>query len=64
MLSNPGAFAISILTSSSRSVCEEVSLRPLLPAWDILGAVPFVVDAVLTACAHGRLLPRELTTGW
>jgi hypothetical protein len=61
--STAGASANSSLTSSSGSVGEEASLRPLLPAWDILGAVPFVVDAVLTACAHGRLLPRELTTG-
>jgi hypothetical protein len=34
-----------------------------LPAWDILEAIPFVVDAALTACAHGRLSPRELATG-
>ncbi|KAG0480466.1 hypothetical protein HPP92_011324 [Vanilla planifolia] len=26
-------------------------------------AVPFVVDAALTACSHGRLYPRELATG-
>eukprot|EP00253_Pinus_taeda_P001346 PITA_01346 len=63
LVSTPGASTSSSLTSSSGSVGEEASLRPLLPAWDILGAVPFVVDAVLTACAHERLLPRELTTG-
>ncbi|CAN6197275.1 unnamed protein product [Urochloa humidicola] len=34
-----------------------------LPAWEILEAVPFVVDAALTACSHGRLFPRELATG-
>jgi hypothetical protein len=61
--STPGASASSSLSNSSGSVGEEASLRPLLPAWDILGAVPFVVDAVLTACAHGRLSPRDLTTG-
>jgi hypothetical protein len=50
------------LTSDS-SVSDDTSLRPKLPAWDILEAVPFVVDAALTACAHGRLSPRELCTG-
>ncbi|KAF2287843.1 hypothetical protein GH714_002939 [Hevea brasiliensis] len=48
---------------SSGSVNKDSSLRPKLPAWDILEAVPFVVDAALTACAHGRLSPRELATG-
>ncbi|XP_028761050.1 mediator of RNA polymerase II transcription subunit 33A isoform X2 [Neltuma alba] len=50
-------------SSSSGAANEDASMRPKLPAWDILEAVPFVVDAVLTACAHGRLSPRELATG-
>lgn len=50
-------------SSSSGPGNEDNSLRPKLPAWDILEAVPFVVDAALTACAHGRLSPRELATG-
>ena len=50
-------------SSSSGDANEDTCLRPKLPAWDILEAVPFVVDAVLTACAHGRLSPRELVTG-
>ncbi|KAH9309638.1 hypothetical protein KI387_037549, partial [Taxus chinensis] len=58
-----GASASSSLSSSSGSIGEDASVRPLLPAWEVLGAVPFVVDAVLTACAHGRLSPRDLTTG-
>ncbi|KAK4482257.1 hypothetical protein RD792_009408 [Penstemon davidsonii] len=48
-------------SSSSASGTDDSSLK--LPAWDILEAVPFVLDAALTACAHGRLSPRELTTG-
>ncbi|XP_076898810.1 mediator of RNA polymerase II transcription subunit 33A-like [Bidens hawaiensis] len=55
--------SISGSSSSSGPASEDVSLRPKLPAWDILEAVPFVVDAALTACAHGRLSPRELCTG-
>ncbi|KAJ0491871.1 putative mediator of RNA polymerase II transcription subunit 33A/B [Helianthus annuus] len=50
-------------SSSSSLGSEDASLRPKLPAWDILEAVPFVVDAALTACTHGRLSPRELCTG-
>uniref|UniRef100_A0A5B7B0Q6 Putative mediator of RNA polymerase II transcription subunit 33A isoform X2 n=1 Tax=Davidia involucrata TaxID=16924 RepID=A0A5B7B0Q6_DAVIN len=50
-------------SNSSGSGTEDASLRLKLPAWDILEAVPFVLDAALTACAHGRLSPRELATG-
>ncbi|XP_047324851.1 mediator of RNA polymerase II transcription subunit 33A-like [Impatiens glandulifera] len=50
-------------TNSSGSAVEEVPLQLQLPAWDILEATPFVLDAGLTACAHGRLSPRELVTG-
>ncbi|XP_009784277.1 mediator of RNA polymerase II transcription subunit 33A-like [Nicotiana sylvestris] len=50
-------------SSSSGPGNEDVFLHLKLPAWDILEAVPFVLDAALTACAHGRLSPRELATG-
>lgn len=50
-------------SSSSGLGNEDASIGPKLPAWDILEAIPFVVDAALTACAHGRLSPRELATG-
>ncbi|CAI9781154.1 unnamed protein product [Fraxinus pennsylvanica] len=50
-------------STSSVSGADDSCLRLKLPAWDILEAVPFVLDASLTACAHGRLSPRELTTG-
>ncbi|XVF28935.1 hypothetical protein REPUB_Repub15cG0075700 [Reevesia pubescens] len=50
-------------SSSSGPGNEDNSLKPKLPAWDILEAVPYVVDAALTACAHGGLSPRELATG-
>lgn len=47
-------------SGSSNSGGEE---KPVLPAWDIIAAVPFVVDEVLNACSYGRLTPRDLTTG-
>ncbi|KAJ4727526.1 Mediator of RNA polymerase II transcription subunit 33A like [Melia azedarach] len=50
-------------TNSSGSGVEDVLIRLKVPAWDILEATPFVLDAALTACAHGRLSPRELATG-
>ncbi|CAI9285367.1 unnamed protein product [Lactuca saligna] len=55
--------SVSGSSTSSGPGSEDVSLRPKFPAWDILEAVPFVVDAALTACDHGRLSPRELCTG-
>ncbi|KAF4378835.1 hypothetical protein G4B88_008305 [Cannabis sativa] len=63
---NRGSQSLTSATGSSSSSgpgIEDNSLRPKLPAWDILEAVPFVVDAALTACAHGTLSPRELATG-
>ncbi|KAL5720764.1 hypothetical protein ACHQM5_013403 [Ranunculus cassubicifolius] len=51
------------VSGSPVSAGEDSPERPLLPAWDILEAVPFVLEAVLTACAHGRLSSRDLTTG-
>ncbi|GKF11487.1 mediator of RNA polymerase II transcription subunit 33A-like protein [Tanacetum coccineum] len=50
-------------SNSSVSIAEDCTFRLKVPAWDILEAVPFVIDAALAACAHGRLSPRELTTG-
>ncbi|KAL3647903.1 hypothetical protein CASFOL_008871 [Castilleja foliolosa] len=50
-------------SSSSESGSDESYQLLKLPAWDILEAVPFVLDAALTAHSHGRLSPRELTTG-
>ncbi|GMY27543.1 mediator of RNA polymerase II transcription subunit 33A [Fagus crenata] len=64
---NRGSQSLTTVTSGSSGSSglgnEDTSLRPTLPAWDILEAVPFFVDAALTACAHGKLSPRELATG-
>lgn len=57
------ASATSGSSSSSGPASEDSSLRPQMPAWDILEAVPYVVDAALSACAHGQVTPRELATG-
>ncbi|KAL2484966.1 Mediator of RNA polymerase II transcription subunit 33A [Abeliophyllum distichum] len=55
----------SCITTSGSPVtsAQDAGQIPLLPAWDILEAVPFVLEAILTACAHGRLSSRDLTTG-
>ncbi|EOX94836.1 Reduced epidermal fluorescence 4, putative isoform 1 [Theobroma cacao] len=50
-------------SSSSASGAEDAHTRLKVPAWDILEGTPYVLDAALTACAHGRLSPRELATG-
>jgi hypothetical protein len=54
----------SSISGSSGSVSEDASPRPLLPAWEVLEAIPFVLEAVLTACAYGRLSSRDLTIGY
>ncbi|KAL8171350.1 hypothetical protein V2J09_023154 [Rumex salicifolius] len=54
---------VSGSSNSSEQTSDDNSLRPNLPAWVIMEAVPFVVDAALTACAHEQLSPRELATG-
>lgn len=50
-------------SNSSGSSLDDILMKLKVPAWDILEAAPFVLDAALTACAHGRLSPRELATG-
>ncbi|KAJ0699236.1 putative mediator of RNA polymerase II transcription subunit 33A/B [Helianthus annuus] len=50
-------------SNSCGSIPEDCASRLKLPAWEILEAVPFVLDAALTACAHGNLSPPELITG-
>ncbi|XP_068669237.1 mediator of RNA polymerase II transcription subunit 33A-like [Aristolochia californica] len=42
---------------------DESYQRPMLPAWEILEAIPFVLEAVLAAYTHGKLSSRDLTTG-
>ncbi|CAL5390059.1 unnamed protein product [Camellia sinensis] len=53
----------SSVSGSSASTAEDAYQRPVLPAWEILEAIPFVLEAILTACSHGRLSSRDLTTG-
>ncbi|GLT47181.1 hypothetical protein SLA2020_208940 [Shorea laevis] len=50
-------------SNSSVSGAEDFSIRLRVPAWDILEATPFVLDAALAACGHGKLSPREFATG-
>ncbi|MED6198421.1 hypothetical protein PIB30_066132, partial [Stylosanthes scabra] len=50
-------------SSSPGSGLNDAMMKLKVPAWDILEAIPFVLDAALTACAHGRLSTRQLATG-
>ncbi|MED6194755.1 hypothetical protein PIB30_031508 [Stylosanthes scabra] len=49
--------------TSSNACGEDAFQRPMLPAWEVLEALPFVLESILTACAHGKLSSRDLTTG-
>jgi len=60
---NPQSTSNSSMGSPPPSVKEDICQWPTLPAWEVLEAVPFVLEAVLTACAHGRLSSRDLITG-
>ncbi|CAN6328728.1 unnamed protein product [Urochloa humidicola] len=60
---NPQSTSNSSMRSPPPGVQEDMCQWPTLPAWEVLEAVPFVLEAVLTACAHGRLSSRDLITG-
>ncbi|KAJ9185518.1 hypothetical protein P3X46_005145 [Hevea brasiliensis] len=60
---NSSTLSGNSLSGSASSSGEDPYQRPMLPAWEVLEAIPFVLEAVLTACAHGRLSSRDLTTG-
>ncbi|KAG1371452.1 mediator of RNA polymerase II transcription subunit 33A [Cocos nucifera] len=60
---NPSSTSSSSISGSPVNTTEDAHQRPTFPAWEFLEAVPFVLEAVLTACAHGRLSSRDLTTG-
>ncbi|KAJ4978294.1 hypothetical protein NE237_009074 [Protea cynaroides] len=62
-LSSNSTASSSSISGSPVSIGEDVYQRPMLPAWEVLEAIPFVLEAVLSACAHGRLSSRDLTTG-
>nr|XP_029143291.1 mediator of RNA polymerase II transcription subunit 33A isoform X2 [Arachis hypogaea] len=59
----PLACSNSGSSGSPGSALNEAIMKLKVPAWDILEAIPFVLDAALTACAHGRLSTRQLATG-
>ncbi|KAL5197425.1 hypothetical protein ABZP36_000937 [Zizania latifolia] len=59
---NLSSTSTSGVSGSSVSASDDSYQRPTVPAWEFLEAVPFVLEAVLTACAHGRFSSRDLTT--
>uniref|UniRef100_A0A0D9WF09 Mediator of RNA polymerase II transcription subunit 33A n=1 Tax=Leersia perrieri TaxID=77586 RepID=A0A0D9WF09_9ORYZ len=69
-MSKGGIFPVSSQSTSNSStsgsplgVQEDLCQGPPATAWEVLEAVPFVLETVLTACAHGRLSSRDLITG-
>lgn len=51
------------LSGNASGASEDAAGRPILCAWDIIAAVPIVMEYSLTACSHNTLSPRDLTTG-
>lgn len=60
---NPSTLSGSSVSGSPASTGEDTYQRPALPGWEVLEAIPFVMEAMVTACAHGRLSSRDLITG-
>jgi hypothetical protein len=61
---SPQATSNSSMSGSPVGIQEDGCEGPPVTAWEILEAVPFVLETVLTACAHGRLSSRDLITGY
>ncbi|XP_068668880.1 mediator of RNA polymerase II transcription subunit 33A-like [Aristolochia californica] len=60
---NPPTSSGSSKSGSPINAGDESYQRPMLPAWEILEAIPFVLEAVLAAYTHGGLSSRDVTTG-
>ncbi|KAH1070118.1 hypothetical protein AAZX31_03G133200 [Glycine max] len=50
-------------SNSSGNALDDALMKLKVPAWDILEAIPFVLDSALTSCAYGKTSTRELATG-
>ncbi|KAF7845181.1 mediator of RNA polymerase II transcription subunit 33A-like isoform X1 [Senna tora] len=61
--SNSSSSTISNACGPLTNAGEDAYQRPMLPAWEVLEALPFALEAILTACVHGQLSSRDLTTG-
>ncbi|KAF0927619.1 hypothetical protein E2562_035227 [Oryza meyeriana var. granulata] len=53
----------SSMSGSPLGAQDDECQGPPATAWEVLEAVPFVLETVLAACAHGRLSSRDLITG-
>ncbi|KAJ3688467.1 hypothetical protein LUZ61_017631 [Rhynchospora tenuis] len=42
---------------------DEIQGLPHYPAWELLEAIPLVLDAIFNACAYGPISSRDLTIG-
>ncbi|KAJ3684239.1 hypothetical protein LUZ61_013403 [Rhynchospora tenuis] len=62
--SSTSSTSIGSASGSSWGIYEdEYHNPPLYPAWELLEAVPCVLEAILTACARGQISSCDLTTG-
>ncbi|KAJ3684240.1 hypothetical protein LUZ61_013404 [Rhynchospora tenuis] len=62
--SSTSSTSVGSASRSSLSMYEdEYQSPPVYPAWELLEAVPHVLEAILTACARGQISSCDLTTG-
>ena len=59
-----GSSGGSLSGSSAMSSDDDAYQRPSFTAWEIMESLPFILEALLSACAHGKLSSRELITGF
>ncbi|WRX30496.1 hypothetical protein QQP08_022983, partial [Theobroma cacao] len=69
-MTKSGALQGDSSTPSSSSICgspvsskEDVYQIHMFLTWDVLKATPFVLEAILTTYAYGRLSSRDLAIG-
>ncbi|KAJ3684234.1 hypothetical protein LUZ61_013398 [Rhynchospora tenuis] len=56
--------SVSTTSGSFGSTTEDKDQGlPLYPPWELLEALPLVLDAMLSACAFGKISSRDLVTG-
>ncbi|GMH10069.1 hypothetical protein Nepgr_011910 [Nepenthes gracilis] len=63
MSADSSTLSTNSINGHPASIGESSCWMPFLSAWEILEAIPLVLEEMLASCAYGRLSSRDLTTG-